>query len=419
MDWGDRPLSGEGFTPGINSDFRALRDAVDAFRSRPDLPVLPHEIGLQIEHLSTCRDLLDLELSRLAAVFARSGEAERQGANGNVEWLRFHGNMSINTAARCLTVGEHLAEMPKATAEVETGKIGYGHVGYIAANASWGKHTKGAVPFDEGPLLDRARNESVSRFWHTCMAMRHVQDPGRAVRDEATAVEMRELSFHDQEDGMVRISGRLDSTGAAAVKTAIKSLSARLGKDDYRLAGRRDADALIEMATMLLNRGTLPITGGQRPHLNVTCTLETLMGLAGAPAGALEYGQPISGATVVRLACDSEITKILLDERLIPVAVGHTKRALTKKERRALDVRDGGCRYPGCHQPASRCEAHHVVFYSRGGPTKLNNMILLCSAHHWRVHEGGWTLSLSAAGEVVVIPPQSSWMARAGPFVAA
>src|SRR5206468_3893724 len=115
------------------------------------------------------------------------------------------------------------------------------------------------------------------------------------------------------------------------------------------------------------------------------------------------------------LACDSEITKILLDDCLIPVAVGHTKRTLTKKERRALAVRDGGCRYPGCHQPASRCEAHHVVFFSRGGKTKLKNMILLCSAHHWRVHEGGWTLSLTGAGDVLVIPPQSGWMARAGP----
>jgi hypothetical protein len=239
------------------------------------------------------------------------------------------------------------------------------------------------------------------------------------VKDEANAVEMRELHFNEQQDGTVRISGQLDSTGAAAVKTAIKSLSARTGKDDHRRSARRDADALIEMATMLMNTGTLPTTGGQRPHLTVTCTLETLMGLKSAPAAELEYGQPISGATVVRLACDSEITKILLDDKLVPVSLGHTKRTLTKKEKRALDARDGGCRYPGCNQPASRCEAHHVKFFSQGGKTGLRNMILLCPAHHWRVHEGGCNLCLADAGDVLVTPPQSGWMARAGPGVAA
>jgi hypothetical protein len=413
------PAADEGFSPAINSDFRRLRETVDAFRHREDQPFLPSELGQQIEQLANCRDQLSLELCRLAAVFSKSREWERQGANCDSEWLRFHCHLTVSDAARHMTVAEHLDEMSEAAAEIEKGTIGFGHMVAIAYNAQWGAKTKGAMPFDERPLVERAKQESVSRFQHTCEAMRHMQNPEQAVKDEATAVEMRELRFSEPRDGMVRISGELDSTGAAAVKTAIKSLSARTGKDDHRRSARRDADALIEMATMLMNTGTLPTTGGQRPHLTVTCTLETLMGLKGAPSAELEYGQPISGATVVRLACDSEITKILLDDRLVPVSVGHTRRTLTRKERRALDARDGGCRYPGCHQPASRCEAHHVVFFCRGGKTKLRNMILLCPAHHWRVHEGGWNLCLTAAGEVVVTPPQSGWMARAGPAFAA
>jgi len=123
---------------------------------------------------------------------------------------------------------------------------------------------------------------------------------------------------------------------------------------------------------------------------------------------------------VGRLSCNSGITKILLDDRLIPVAVGHMKRVLTKRERRALNVRDGHCRYPGCDRPPSQCEAHHVDFYSRTGTTKLSRMILLCAHHHWRVHEGGWQLGLDADGAVVVVPPQLKHLARGpGGFAAA
>jgi HNH endonuclease len=60
--------------------------------------------------------------------------------------------------------------------------------------------------------------------------------------------------------------------------------------------------------------------------------------------------------------------------------------------RRALNARDGGCRWPGCTRPPSWTAAHHVVHWSHHGPTDQDNLVLLCRHHHWCVHEGGWTL---------------------------
>ncbi len=281
----------------------------------------------------------------------------------------------------------------------------------MARNARLIDGHRGAT-FDEKPMVEKALEESVSRFRHTAMSMRHMQDPKGHANDEASAVEAREMLVYPRDDGMTTINLRLDSTGAATVLTAVKSMSGKLGQDDYRTSARRDADAMVEMAEFILNSGSLPWTGGQRPHITITTTLETLLGLKNSPAAELEHGLPISGATVNRLLCDSEITKVLLDEHLIPVAVGHMKRTLTRKERQALNARDGHCRYPGCNRPPSQCQAHHIEFYSRGGKTKLENMILLCAHHHWRVHEGGWLLSLTGDGRIVVVPPQFAHSAR-------
>ncbi len=62
--------------------------------------------------------------------------------------------------------------------------------------------------------------------------------------------------------------------------------------------------------------------------------------------------------------------------------------------RRALEVRDRHCRFPGCRVDPSRCEAHHVLEWELGGPTCLSNMVLLCRAHHMLVHEGGWRIAI-------------------------
>jgi HNH endonuclease len=66
-------------------------------------------------------------------------------------------------------------------------------------------------------------------------------------------------------------------------------------------------------------------------------------------------------------------------------------------QRRALTHRDGGCVFPGCDRPEAWCDAHHLVHWTRGGPTDLDNLALLCRRHHVTVHEGGWRIARDAA----------------------
>ena len=60
---------------------------------------------------------------------------------------------------------------------------------------------------------------------------------------------------------------------------------------------------------------------------------------------------------------------------------------MSKAQWLALVARDKHCVVKGCHRPPSRCQAHHVVWWSRGGASDLANYVLLCHAHHHDVHD--------------------------------
>jgi 5-methylcytosine-specific restriction endonuclease McrA len=68
--------------------------------------------------------------------------------------------------------------------------------------------------------------------------------------------------------------------------------------------------------------------------------------------------------------------------------------------------RDRRCSFPGCAAPPVRCHVHHVIPRSQGGPTRLDNLTLLCAFHHLiAVHRWGWTLQLHADGTTTATSP--------------
>ncbi len=61
---------------------------------------------------------------------------------------------------------------------------------------------------------------------------------------------------------------------------------------------------------------------------------------------------------------------------------------------------------PGCGQPASVCEVHHIIPRSRGGPTSLGNLLTMCAFHHKIViHRWGWNIRLSPDGTITATSP--------------
>ena len=105
----------------------------------------------------------------------------------------------------------------------------------------------------------------------------------------------------------------------------------------------------------------------------------------------LADGPPVALETVRRLSCDSSLVALLEGaDRLL--GVGRKTRAVPPSLRRALKARDGCCRFPGCTNTRG-LHAHHLEHWADGGPTDLENLILLCRRHHRLVHEDGWTVN--------------------------
>ena len=118
----------------------------------------------------------------------------------------------------------------------------------------------------------------------------------------------------------------------------------------------------------------------------------------GTGHAVLEPGLRVSAETSRRIACDTRIVRMTHAPDGSVLDIGRRSRVVPTPIRRALDHRDGGCRFPGC---GSRyCDAHHVVHWADGGATRLDNLVLMCRRHHTAVHEEGFRVRMGESGEV-------------------
>lgn len=221
--------------------------------------------------------------------------------------------------------------------------------------------------------------------------------------------QLRALRVHTRPDGTVTLNGKLDPEGGARVLEVLNSLNGRRppvdGIPDQRSRARRDADALVEAMSGLLDEGQLPTRGGQRPHLVLTMRLPDL--IDGLGSAVLDTGGRLSAAQARRLACDSCVIPMVLGSDSMPLDVGRQQRLATAALRDALAQRDQGCCFPSCDRPPRYSQAHHIRHWLDGGETKLANMCLLCEHHHVIVHRQGWHIRLNASGRPEFIPPKT------------
>jgi hypothetical protein len=187
------------------------------------------------------------------------------------------------------------------------------------------------------------------------------------------------------------------------LRSALEPLAKPMGKDDYRTRPQRLGDAVVELAATK-----------QKVAMQVTASVETLLGLVGAPGAESEFSLPISSKTVERWACDCNLSRVLLQDSVV-IDVGRSERTIKGPRRRALIARDRHCRWPGCERPASSCDGHHVIHWMHGGEGGIDNQVLLCHRHHWRVHEGGWQLIKLDEGEIVPVAPTLTFGIARGP----
>ncbi len=385
-------------------------------------------LGDDIARLSAHLEAAAYRLLVMIRAFDHWRGWHRDGAKSCAQWLAWRTGITPGAARERVRVARALAELPALSEALSRGELSYSVARVL---------TRVATPDNEEELVELAGQVPASQV---ARLVRRWQASDRAiaklVAEERERHQGRELWLTPAASGSWRIHGRLDPEAGAVLKKALEAAEEELyrtRKTEEMLAEedaaaeaareapvprrRRWADALGLVAEAALGEGLRTEAGGvvgraERFQVVVRVAAETLAGIeeAGeAPEGAaapgpaeapeIDGGPDLFAGTARRLACDCSTVEMTRGSDGSVLDVGRKRRRPPTALRRALDARDRGCRFPGC---GSRyCQSHHIVHWTRGGPTALENLALLCRRHHRFVHEGGWRMALDGADRTV------------------
>jgi hypothetical protein len=222
-------------------------------------------------------------------------------------------------------------------------------------------------------------------------------------REQHRAHERRYLQLSHEPDGTVRGRFVLAAEDAEAVLTVLEPLARPQGLADKRSAGQRRADALVEVFTGAATWMDLPQAGGQRPQLSyviseqwasrspVPTLAEQLTQAPGAVSrcgASAAWTGPQTRARIDAVLCDARINRLLVTATGAVVELRSLTDQITPAQRRAVSARDRHCIAKGCTRPPAFCDVHHLIARADGGPTTVENLVLLCRRHHVLWHRG-------------------------------
>jgi hypothetical protein len=328
------------------------------------------ELGAHIE-AATCRWLL------LVAEFDERGGWAAWGYKTCAHWLSWRCSLAPGAARERVRVARALRPLPVVRDAFAAGELSYCKVRAL---------TRIVVPETEAELVEIARHATGAQLEKLVRGYRSARS---TTLDAAQRVhEERYLSYSWEEDGGLRIEGRLSPDDGGLLLAALGSHERGPDSGGGDTAGARRADALISLARCGLDPRPQARPGGDPCELVVHVDVQTLAADEVSERSDIESGPTLAPETVRRLGCDTAVVRIL-ERDGEPLDMGRRTRTIPPALRRALRSRDRGCRFPGCdHQRF--LHAHHIRHWARGGPTTMENLVQLCSFHHRLVHEGGF-----------------------------
>ncbi|HET7846214.1 MAG TPA: DUF222 domain-containing protein [Acidimicrobiia bacterium] len=309
------------------------------------------------------------------------------GARDLAEWVSARFGLRHATAVQLVGVARRLQDLPLLRERFGAGVLSLDQVDAIS---------RIATPDTEQTLLEEALGLSNAMLDR---AARRANPP--TTEDEERVWRDRWLSIQHSLDGSEgRLHARLPGADLHLVESAIRERADRFGPnpetnlfDPYPV---RLADGLVEVC----------VTSGDESSPSVQVTLHAdLEALTTTETGVaeLQAGPVISNETARRLACDSIVETAVYDDCRV-LGVGRRTRMIPGWLRRQLWSRDGGCRFPGCGRQGW-VHGHHIRHWADGGPTDLENLVLLCGFHHRFLHETGWTVAGDPAGKLTFNRP--------------
>ncbi|SDO20746.1 HNH endonuclease signature motif containing protein [Geodermatophilus sp. DSM 45219] len=369
-----------------------LLASLDALAGEDLAPLFGPALLERLRPLLVAQNRIAAEVARTVRECEVSGAAEHDGLKTMGSWLRGHGHLSDAQAARVVRAGRALVHLPGMAAAFAAGAVTGEQAAVLGRVAEPAALALAAEQGVDLAAVDAVLTEvAVTRpCADVAKAVRHYLDRLDADGLEPDPTEGRRLVIVKHADGSVTGRFDLDAVGGERLQTALEAVvQAGRCAGDERTRSQQLADALVQLCDTALAAGRLPVLRGHKPQVIVKIDAEDLFGPGTHPgAGELGCGAAISAARARWLACDSQITRIVMGPDGMPLDHGRTLRLVPPHLRRAAEVRDGGCVFSGCGAPTSWCDVHHLLAWIDGGETSLENSALLCERHHTKVHHG-------------------------------
>ena len=305
------------------------------------------------------------------------------GCRDMAQWLAGRLGISRWNAARWTKAAWALEELPHIASVLATGALCVDKVVEL---------TRFATPASEARLVKWAQKVIPATIRRRAeVAHAPSLEDARAVDEDRY---LRWWWF--DEDRRLGLEASFPPDQGALVAGALDRLAGSLAGDpdepepQLSIEARR-ADALVALASR-------EVEGDQDADRATVVVHAGIEALAGDRRGCELEGAPVIHPEVARrLACDCRLHVVAEDGERNALGIGRMSRNVPPWLLRQLKYRDRGCTFPGCGS-GRFLHAHHVIHWSRGGATDVDNLVLLCGFHHRLVHEHRWSVVLDRSG---------------------
>jgi hypothetical protein len=306
-----------------------------------------------------------------------------EGATSLEAWIVARCGDSPASARSYAHVGEQLEDLPELTAGLASGDLSFDKVRAIVDVAT---------PANDGELTDLALECTVRQLQEVARTERGAPS-SRAESDH----ESRSVRFNDD---CHTVTAKLPPESYAEVKSRLETGARALPSDGETRWDQRLCDVYMG----IFGSGHERQQGASPYVVVVHAPIETLADESSELAGELERDGLISADTVRRLACDATVIVALDDDLGHTMYEGRARRFPSGPQRREVMRRDRHCRFPGCAN-VTFTNVHHIKPWGSGGRTDLENLVLMCQHHHYRLHSLGWSMTGNANEELTLVAP--------------
>ncbi len=371
-------------------------------------------LALVNEGSASCEEMREmLEESKATAALISAAQTaaaaniagrERHG-DGGTQVLADAAGLSQQDARSQVKTAQVIEAVPAVRDAVESGRVSQANARRLAEAV---EKTSAADVASDGELLAKAESMRPEQFVREARRWTadHQDDGGAS--DYRRMRARRCVRMWDGDDGMVHLRGEFDPVTGKRIANRLRAEAAHLHDSDKTAAkdgaARRNFDQCMADALDNLTNITSARQGAGKPLADI-CVVAHVDDDTGELIAELPDGERLPKTVLEQLACNAKLTGVVYDRKGKPIWRTESRRTVTESQWQLLIARWGGCFHCGANPGI--CQGHHIEPASRGGPTKLDNLVPACWTCHHRIHHDGWQIHKRPDGNHTLHPPDT------------